>query len=280
MANPGTPGSTSRQPDLTTAGQTLDDRINDFLQKQGQRAQRYSQNINNSIQQNNALYNRAAMFGGAFAPLMQGLGSLGEGEYGEGLGQITGGVAGAAGAGAIANKALAGVAKSNPLLGLAGVTAASIFGGNIAGALGGGLGGFAEDKVGGGTGRGDSRGAQRKRSEQEAIQAAKNLGIMGDAVLAPKIAAIKDLQMTAMNNRIIEEQRMNPIIRERLNEQLVRQQALNASMTNNYMNMGVVATAGKLATGAQEQAGANLRTALTTNVYKDSIMQAPNISFG
>ncbi|HAW77356.1 MAG TPA: hypothetical protein DCW74_16685, partial [Alteromonas australica] len=164
--------------------------------------------------------------------------------------------------------------------GLAGTTVASIFGGNIAGALGGGLGGFAEDKVGGVTGRGDSRGAQRKRSEQEAIQQAKNLGILGDAVLAPKIAAIKDLQMTAMNNRIIEEQRMNPIIRERLNEQLVRQQALNASMTNNYMNMGVVATAGKLATGAQEQAGANLRTALTTNVYKDSIMQAPNISFG
>ena len=277
MANPGTPGSTSRQPDLTTAGQTLDDRINDFLQKNSQRAQRYSQNINNSIQQNNALYNRAAMFGGAFAPLMQGLGSLGEGEYGEGLGQITGGVAGAAGAGAIASKALS---KANPLVGLAGTTVASIFGGNIAGALGGGLGGFAEDKVGGVTGRGDSRGAQRKRSEQEAIQQAKNLGILGDAVLAPKIAAIKDLQMTAMNNRIIEEQRMNPIIRERLNEQLVRQQALNASMTNNYMNMGVVATAGKLATGAQEQAGANLRTALTTNVYKDSIMQAPNISFG
>ena len=175
MANPGTPGSTSRQPDLTTAGQTLDDRINDFLQREGQRAQRYGQNINNSIQQNNALYNRAAMFGGAFGPLMQGLGSLGEGEYGEGLGQITGGVAGAAGAGAIANKALAGVAKSNPLLGLAGVTAASIFGGNIAGALGGGLGGFAEDKVGGVTGRGDSRGAQRKRSKQDTEVAAENL---------------------------------------------------------------------------------------------------------
>ena len=221
------------------------------------------------------------MLGGAIMPTMQGLGEIAEGEVGQGTGRIAAGAGGAVAGGKLGGAAIQALTKSsNPLLKLGGMAAGSLIAGNVAGALGAAGGGFVEDKIGGVTGRGDSRGAQRKRSEQEAIQQAKNLGIMGDAILAPKVAAIKDLQMTAMNNRILEEHRMNPIIRERLNEQLVRQQALNASMTNNYMNMGVVATAGKLATGAQEQAGANLRTALTTNVYKDSIMQAPNISFG
>ena len=49
--------------------------------------------------------------------------------------------------------------------------------------------------------------------------------------------------------------------------------------SQNYMQMGVVATAGKLALGAQEQAGANLRTAMTANPYANSTMQAPSISY-
>jgi hypothetical protein len=44
--------------------------------------------------------------------------------------------------------------------------------------------------------------------------------------------------------------------------------------------LGTVATAGKLATGAQEQAGATMRTMLSNNPYAGSVMQAPNISFG
>ena len=52
------------------------------------------------------------------------------------------------------------------------------------------------------------------------------------------------------------------------------------TLASNYAMLGTVATAGRLATGAQEQAGANLRTALTSNPYAGSVMQAPNISFG
>jgi hypothetical protein len=55
---------------------------------------------------------------------------------------------------------------------------------------------------------------------------------------------------------------------------------LNASNAQNYMAMGTVATAGRLATGAQAQAGANFRTAITANPYANNVLQAPNISFG
>ena len=82
-----------------------------------------------------------------------------------------------------------------------------------------------------------------------------------------------------MNNRILESQKMLPIINQMKNADLVRQQAINASNTQNYMQMGVVANAGKLALGAQEQAGANLRTAMTANPYANSTMQAPSISY-
>jgi len=43
--------------------------------------------------------------------------------------------------------------------------------------------------------------------------------------------------------------------------------------------LGTVATAGKLATGAQAQTGATMRTMLSNNPYSGSVMQAPNISF-
>ena len=43
--------------------------------------------------------------------------------------------------------------------------------------------------------------------------------------------------------------------------------------------LGTVATAGKLALGAQAEAGANLRTALSQNPYSGSVLSAPSISF-
>jgi hypothetical protein len=52
------------------------------------------------------------------------------------------------------------------------------------------------------------------------------------------------------------------------------------TQTSNYAMLGTVATAGKLATGAQAEAGATMRTMLSNNPYAGSVMQAPNISFG
>lgn len=73
--------------------------------------------------------------------------------------------------------------------------------------------------------------------------------------------------------------RQQPIIEQAKRNELVRQQALIASMGQNYAMLGTVATAGKLALGSQAEAGANLRTALTAAPYANSVLQAPNISF-
>ena len=226
---------------------------------------------------NNALFPRGAMLSGA---LLQGLGGvqrMGEGEVGEGLGQVIGGGTGAVAAGAIANRALR---NANPLVGLAATTAASIFGGNVAGNLSAAVGGFAEDKVGAVTGRGDSRGAQRKRILQDAETAAQANGIMASANLATQVAAMTDLNKNFQDAEYLQTKRMLPLINQLQNQALVRQQQLNASNAQNYMNMGVVATAGRLAEGAQAQMGETLRTAITSNPYADSVLKAPQISFG
>ena len=279
MANPGTPGSTSPAVEINRQNVTNRD-MGQLLQQMQKFAQDQRLALQDNIR-NNALYPRGALMSGALVAGLGGLGRINEGEVGEGIGQMIGGGAGAVAAGAAAKKAIGATrfAKS-PIGAVLGIGAASLFGGNVGGMIGAGIGGVAEDKVGAMTGRGDSRGAARKRTLLEAQTQAEALGIMGNAVLAPKIAAQKDLMMTAMNNRILESQRMLPIINEMKNADAVRQQALNASMANNYMNMGVVATAGKLATGAQEQAGANLRTAMVSNPYANSVLQAPSISFG
>ena len=249
-----------------------------------QNMSKFAQQQRLALQENiraNALYPRGALMAGALTAGLGGLGRINEGEVGEGIGQMVGGGAGAVAAGAAAQKAIGATRlQGSPIKSLIGIGAASLFGGNVGGMIGQGIGGVAEDKVGAMTGRGDSRGAARKRTLLEAQTQAEALGIMGNAVLAPKIAAQKDLMMTAMNNRILESQRMLPIINEMKNADAVRQQALNASNAQNYMNMGVVATAGRLAEGAQAQMGETLRTAITSNPYADSVLKAPQISFG
>jgi hypothetical protein len=94
------------------------------------------------------------------------------------------------------------------------------------------------------------------------------------------VAGNIDLMEAASNQVYLDNQRNAPMIKKYLDEQMVRQQALNASNTSNYAMLGTVATAGKLATGAQAEAGETMRTMLRNNPYAGSVMQAPNISFG
>ena len=89
-----------------------------------------------------------------------------------------------------------------------------------------------------------------------------------------------DLLKAASDQEYLNNQRNAPMVKKYLDEQMVRQQSLNASIASNYAMLGTVATAGKLATGAQEQTGATMRTMLSNNPYSGSVMQAPNISFG
>ena len=109
--------------------------------------------------------------------------------------------------------------------------------------------------------------------------AAQDLDIR-QQMMGQNLAATKDLTQFYMQAELQQMQAMNPLIQKMKNAELVRNQAMANTMASNYAMLGTVATAGKLATGAQAEAGANLRTALTANPYAGSVMQAPNISFG
>jgi hypothetical protein len=95
-----------------------------------------------------------------------------------------------------------------------------------------------------------------------------------------QLSNIKDLTQFYMTAEREQMQKMNPLIQQMRNADMIRQQALMNTQAGNYAMLGTVATAGKLATGAQQESGATLRTALTANPYAGSVMQAPNISFG
>jgi hypothetical protein len=93
-------------------------------------------------------------------------------------------------------------------------------------------------------------------------------------------SAIRDLSRDQSNQAYLDLQRNLPLINQMKNADLIRQQALINTQNQAYLQQGVVATAGALATGAQAQTGETLRTALTTNPYAGSTLQAPAIRFG
>tara|TARA_R100001509_G_C4848913_1_gene209358 strand:+ start:243 stop:1205 length:963 start_codon:yes stop_codon:yes gene_type:complete len=226
--------------------------------------------------QRSSLFPRSALLGGALASggIAAGIQDLQEGNA---VGGITTLATTAAGAG-LANKVVNASSRlsGNPYMKLG----ALAVGGLISGGLAQGAGNIAEDVVGGITGKGSSEGAARKKTEKDVRQQAKNIEILGNAQMQPYVQAQLQLSEAAMNQRLTEFQRQIPLINQMKNADLVRQQSLNASNARNFMSMGVVATAGRLAEGAQAQAGENLRTALTANPYANSTLQAPNISFG
>jgi len=122
----------------------------------------------------------------------------------------------------------------------------------------------------------EQRKADRSRTKQDAADFLEmNVNAM-NAYTQQNI----DLMKAASDQVYLDNQRNAPMIKKYLDQQMVRQQALNASQTSNYAMLGTVATAGKLATGAQAQTGATMRAMLTSSPYSGSVMQAPNISFG
>ena len=224
--------------------------------------------VNNS--QRGGLFPRGALLGGALAGgIIPGAQAIQRGDGVEGVATI-GATAGLA---AGVNKLAQGIKNPYAKIGTMAV------GGLLSGGIAQGVGQVAEDVVGGITGKGTSEGAGRKRNVKDARNQAEVMEILGGAAMQPYVAANIELGQAAMDQRILESQKMLPIINQMKNADLVRQQAINASNTQNYMAMGTVATAGKLALGAQEQAGANLRTAMTANPYANSTMQAPSISY-
>ena len=218
----------------------------------------------------NQLFPRSALLGGALlaAPSLMGAAdAAGEGRTLE---------AGVTAAGGIGSAAIASQLLKGPLPAkIAGVAVG--LGGGL---LSGGLGQMAErtkaaatgQEIAGQPGSGSARRGQRlKESETD-------LAIYNQAMQA-EFQNFQQLNDYMRDAYIQDEQRLTPIINQRKNADLARQQALMNTMTGNYARLGMLATAGKLATGAQAERGATMRTALQSNPYSGAIMQAPNISF-
>lgn len=93
-------------------------------------------------------------------------------------------------------------------------------------------------------------------------------------------SALKDLSSHYSNQAYLDLQRNVPIIEKMKNNEVVRQQALMNTQGQLQGMLGVLATGGALAQGAQAETGATLRTALTSAPYAGSVLQAPQIRFG
>ena len=199
-------------------------------------------------------FSRGSMLGGATnvvgmaAPVMMGVGNITEGKTLEGVGNISGGAA-----------ALAATRGMNPLirLGAAGL-----------GAIGfGGLGAAGDRALASKTGQG----SEAYNQEKQRYQTGQNMSTF--------MQGMNELQRTQLQNDILRMQAMEPVVNRMQDKMLVRQQAMNASLTNSYAMLGTLATAGKMAQQSQREAGANFRTALTANPYAASAVAAPSISF-
>jgi hypothetical protein len=246
-------------------------RVKEGATKGYQSAKNAAQNLGNRIgldnpASRNLLFNRSAMLGGATITALPSV--IDQYQSGNTLGA-------AATAGTAATGALAAGAIASRVGGAKGALVAgglSALGGLLAPAVG--------DQVGKVTGKGDTQGAARTRAEKDAQTAANVNQVLAQSYLDTIISGNKDLMGYSADLNIQNLKRQAPIIKRQLDEALVRQQALNASNAQNYAMLGTVATAGKLATGAQEQAGANFRASISNNPFAGSVLQAPNISFG
>ena len=100
--------------------------------------------------------------------------------------------------------------------------------------------------------------------------------------------ATGDLELT-QNRQLMDDQIKAEILRNKallpLQEQINRSNMINAqsmlaSQTSAYQALGRQAGQFKLAQGAQAEAGATLRTAISQNPYMGATLSAPSISFG
>lgn len=127
-----------------------------------------------------------------------------------------------------------------------------------------------------------TKGKEGEFSTQMAMQ--KQMGELGLTQyrnqIAVDTAATKDLTQFYSNQQFLDAQRMIPLVNQMKNADVVRQQALMNTQGQIGARLGILATAGALAQGAQAQTGETLRTALTSNPYAGSTIQAPSVRFG
>lgn len=94
-------------------------------------------------------------------------------------------------------------------------------------------------------------------------------------------AGMKDIIQHNMETQIQLSKRLDPIIQQSKDKDMVRTQALMNTAGNIDARLGMLATQGALAKGAQAEAGALARTFAGTNPYAQfANRQSPNIQFG
>lgn len=127
------------------------------------------------------------------------------------------------------------------------------------------------------TGSGDPTALSTQMGRIEKLQ---QLGLEGNiATLNAVNAGTKDMLTHAMETEKTYMQSMFPLVEQQRNNDVVRQQQIMNSMGQNFAMLGSAAITGKLALGAQANAGANLRTMMQAAPYANAVLQAPNISF-
>lgn len=210
------------------------------------------------------------LMGGAVAPVLTAVGEAGAGRPTGALGALGAGAAGV-GTGALLARMLPG-----PYGKIASAVLPAI-GGMIAAPAGAQLAESAKRSLTGDpiTGRDDLKNALA----EQYLMSKQGLDIY-DRAQGIQTSNILDLNQGFADQEYLNLQRMNPLIQKMNNAALVRQQALMATQGQQYAMLGTLATAGKLATGSQAERGATIRTALGSNPYASSNLQAPGISFG
>lgn len=256
----------------------------------GQRAREAGQDVlgrgrtflNNFIQGAAAMpMGRLSALGGMVAPAMTAVEEAQAGRPTGALGALGGGAIGTLGGVALGRTALGGLAAMPGVAGLVGKVGQAALP-IVGGMLGAPAGAQAAESVRQKATGEPTKGKEGEFSTQMAI--ARQMGELGTTQYRDQMgvytSAIRDLSRDASNQAYLDLQRNIPLINKLKNADLIRQQALINTQGQQYAMLGTIATAGQLATGAQAQTGETLRTALATNPYAGSTLQAPAIRFG
>lgn len=214
---------------------------------------------------------RSTLAGGALLAVPQAISELQQGRLTGAAGALGGGIA-LGGIGAVMTR------SGNPLVRAAGMALPVI--GNVLGVQQG-TASAAESVRQAATGK-PTKGKEGEYETERAraLQTAEDQIALLDRSMGVQTSNIKDLSRFYSDQAYLDMQRMNPLIQKMKNADMVRQQALMNTQGQIYGNLGVIATAGKLATGAQAEMGATVRQALASNPYASATISAPSISFG
>lgn len=94
-----------------------------------------------------------------------------------------------------------------------------------------------------------------------------------NTMLSMDLSKAKDLAKFQSDLDFQNQQRNLPLANQWMNSQMVRQQALLASQGNQIARQSLLNTAGALATGGQAEAGATLRSMISSNPYANAVLR-------